>query len=79
MTSKTGMNPGGAMIVWRMVDDDSQPPKPINPHEIPAFVYAPLTLAEIGGKALVEAGVLAAFVLLFMAGAVAAFLRYDVR
>jgi len=79
ITSKTGMNPGGAMIVWRMVDDDSQAPKPINPHEIPAFIYAPLTLAEVGGKAVVEAGVLAAFALLFMAGAVAAFLRYDVR
>ncbi len=79
MMAKTGINPGGGMIMWRVEEENGKPPPVINPHEIPAFVYSPLTLADVGGKIMIEAGVLSLFVLVFMAGAVMAFLRYDVR
>lgn len=79
MMQKTGMNPGGSMIVLRIVEENGKTPEPINAHEMPAFTYAPISLAQAGGSALVEAGVLSIFILVFMAGAVAAFLRYDVR
>ena len=79
MVAKTGMNPGGRMVVMRVVTDDGKKPEPINTAEIPAFAYEPLTLADVAGGTAMDIILLLALNLLCIVGAVAAFLRYDVR
>jgi hypothetical protein len=79
MVGKTGMNPGGRMIMMRVVVGDEKKPAPINTAEIPAFTYAPMQLADVAGGTGMDILLLLALNLLCTAGAVAAFLRYDVR
>jgi hypothetical protein len=79
MVSKTGMNPGGGMMIMRVVQDDTQQPKPINTAEIPVFTYRAMRLADVIGGALPDMGVMALVNLLCILGAVMAFTRYDVR
>ena len=43
---KTGVNPGGGMV-FRMMTDNGEKPKPINPQELPPFVYQPPMLADL--------------------------------
>jgi ABC-2 type transport system permease protein len=76
---KTGMNPSGGMIMMRIETDHDAKPKPINPAELPAFQYTPMSLAMVGGSVIFDVGLLAFFNLLFFGCAFAAFLRYDVR
>ena len=78
MLEKTGMNPGGGMV-FRMVTTDSEKPKPIDPNELPPFVYRPALLADLLQGAMVDFGVLALFCILFLAVAHVAFMRYDLR
>ncbi|HUI66045.1 MAG TPA: ABC transporter permease subunit [Bacteroidota bacterium] len=78
MLDKTGMNPGGGMV-FRMRTDDSQKPTPINPREIPPFVYRPMTLSEVLPSAVIDIGLLLVCTLLFFAVAHLAFRRYDLR
>jgi len=73
---KTGMNPGGAMIVLKMSDEE---PEPIDPHELPDFQYAGFRLSESLDSAVVDMGILLFFNLIFFFGSFAAFVRYDVR
>ncbi len=77
--SKTGVVPGGRMFVFRSVVDDAEEPEPINPQEIPEFVYRQPTLTESLAAATTDIGLLVLFGLVFCGGAFAAFQRYDVR
>jgi ABC-2 type transport system permease protein len=78
LLAKTGMNPGGGMVVFRLADD-SPTPTPVDPREIPEFVYRPTSLAEVFPGALPDLGILAGVALLGFGVAFAAFIRYDVR
>ena len=75
---KTGINPGGGMILMR-ISDDGETPKPIDPRELPEFHYQRQSLDRVLSAAFVDLGILAMFNLAFFAGAFLAFLRYDVR
>ena len=80
MKEKTGMLLGGFRIMaFRSGDGQEAKKDPINPREIPPFVYASTPLQDVTGAALVDLGVLALFNLVFFAGAYVAFLKYDVR
>jgi ABC-type transport system involved in multi-copper enzyme maturation permease subunit len=78
MLEKTGVNPGGGMVM-RIVTDDSGKRKPIDPQEMPPFVYRHATLADVGADGIIDVGILAAFCLVFFAVAHIAFVRYDLR
>ena len=75
--AKTGMNPGGAMM-RRMVIGGAAPAA-INPAELPQFHFRPPRLAELLPAALGNVALLALAAVLFAAGAVVAFARYDAR
>ncbi|MFA6468273.1 MAG: ABC transporter permease subunit [Bacteroidota bacterium] len=80
MKEKTGMNTGGFSMVFRMVsDDNAEKPKPINISELPQFEFAPLSAISGIGYYAGYTGILAAFNLLFFAGAFISFKYYDVR
>ncbi|MGH7491312.1 MAG: ABC transporter permease [bacterium] len=79
MKEKTGMNLGGGFIMMRVTTGEEQEKKPIDPHELPEFVYHDQSLKKAIGEALFDLGLLAAFNLLFFAGAFVAFQRYDLR
>ncbi|MBP9211757.1 MAG: ABC transporter permease subunit [Bacteroidetes bacterium] len=80
MKEKTGMNTGGFSFVVRMVtNDDAAPPKPINISELPQFGFTPLSAASGLAPFAGYAGILAAYMMLFFAGAYRSFNRYDVR
>jgi ABC-type transport system involved in multi-copper enzyme maturation permease subunit len=78
MLGKTGVNPGGGMVL-RVVTDDGAKPKPIDPQELPPFVYRHATVAEVASDGLTDAGILALFCFVFFAVAHGAFVRYDLR
>jgi ABC-type transport system involved in multi-copper enzyme maturation permease subunit len=75
---KTGVNPGGGMVM-RVVTDDGTKAKPIDPTELPPFVFQDVTLGEALQAGLVNMGVLVLYCLVFFAVAHRAFVRYDVR
>ncbi len=79
MLAKTGMNPGGSMIMMRLRTDNGEKPKPINPHELPEFRYPPMMLGEVLPGALVDLFLQVGFIALLFAAAFRAFLRYDLR
>jgi ABC-type transport system involved in multi-copper enzyme maturation permease subunit len=80
MKEKTGMLLGGFRIMaFRSNDGEEAKKDPINPREIPPFVFKAVPLQDVFGAALVDLGILALFNLAFFAGAYVAFLRYDVR
>jgi len=76
---KTGINPGGRMIMVKMTMDDAEKPEPINPYELPQFEYKPIAFAESFHSALSDIGLLVLYNLVFFAGAFLAFNRYDLR
>ena len=81
MKDKTGTNPGGRMMVFRIKveGEEEKAPEPINPQELPQFKYNAAGLSEAFSSAALDIGVLAFFNLIFFAGAFVSFLRYDVR
>jgi ABC-type transport system involved in multi-copper enzyme maturation permease subunit len=79
MKKKTGMITGGRMMIVRNAIDDGKKTEPINPHELPEFIYHPMTLQELFGPSIIDLGLLVFFTLLFFLGAYISFLRYDVR
>lgn len=80
MREKTGMNPGGGMVFrFNRVGDEQTEAKPIDPRELPEFRYSGVPLAAAVEGALADIGLLALFNGLFFAGALVAFLRYDLR
>jgi ABC-type transport system involved in multi-copper enzyme maturation permease subunit len=78
MVAKTGINPGGGMVIMRMVGGQEDP-KPIDPRELPPFQYAPVQLAEVLPSGCMDLGLLVVFGAVFVLGAVVQFQRYDVR
>ncbi|TAK58007.1 MAG: ABC transporter permease [Bacteroidetes bacterium] len=76
--SKTGIVPGGRMMIFRQ-EINGEKPKPIDPYEMPAFSYTPYRLNNVLNDSLVNIGLLFIFNLVFFAGAYFTFLRYDVR
>jgi ABC-type transport system involved in multi-copper enzyme maturation permease subunit len=79
MTEKTGMNVGGGRIYVKVGGGPEEQREPINPAELPEFVFPEPPLAETLSSALVDMGILVLFGLGCFAGAFAAFVRYDVR
>ena len=78
MTEKTGMNPGGAMIIMRRSTDDTRH-QPINPNELPVFEYRRPDIAQSIPEAGIDLGLLAGLNAVFFFLAYWRFLRYDVR
>ncbi len=79
---KTGMSLSGGLRIQTVTDDgtgEPEKPQPIDPTELPQFVYAEPGLAETVQATVVDFGLLAVFTMLFFAGAFVSFLRYDVR
>ena len=81
LREKTGHNVGGSRIVIRVEsgEEKKKPPQPINPGEIPEFVYKSPELAGILKDAFPDITLLMLFNLIFFSGAFLAFLRYDLR
>jgi hypothetical protein len=79
MFAKTGMNVGGRMIMIRNGNNSGEPPKPIDPRELPPFEFAGVQLSAAIGNSLIDLGALLVSGMLLFAGACLAFLRYDVR
>ncbi|MCI0513437.1 ABC transporter permease [candidate division KSB1 bacterium] len=78
--AKTGMNPGSGMIVMRVRNDDSEEQeKPIDPKELPPFLYQKMALPEILGHSLLDLSLLVLLNIVFFVAAYVKFLRYDVR
>lgn len=78
MMAKTGVNPDGRMIMIRMGGNQEEA-KPIDPTELPEFHFTPPRLADVVSGAAGDLGLLGIFNLIFFAGAVIAFNRFDVR
>jgi len=76
--AKTGIVPGGHMMVMRQ-EIGGEKPKPIDPSEMPAFDYAPTYLRDALSSSFADMGLLLLFNIIFFAGSVVAFHRYDVR
>jgi hypothetical protein len=80
MLAKTGMNPGSGMIILRIRNDDSEAKeKPIDPKELPLFLYQKMTLHEILNHSLLDLSLLVLLNIVFFVAAYLKFLRYDVR
>lgn len=81
LREKTGRNVGGQRIIIRLSADEEEkkPPKPINPREIPEFLYEAHELPDILQASLPDIAILMIFNLIFFCGAFLAFLRYDLR
>jgi len=60
-------------------DGEEQKPEYIDATEMPQFEFRPHTAAQALSSAVVDFGFLSVFNLLFFAGTIVAFVRYDVR
>ena len=78
---KTGFNSGAGlrMITVKHGGEPEPEPERIDPAEMPEFKYSSPGLATILAASATDVGLLAVFNLLFFAGALVAFSRYDVR
>ena len=76
---KTGRSSGGIRMVVKLGDSEEDEPGPIDPTELPAFVWDPPPVDRVLRAGVFDLSLLAFFNLLFFAGAFVAFLRYDVR
>lgn len=77
---KTGMNVGGRMIVWKVtIDGEEEEEEPIDPNELPVFVYEPPSVSESVQAAIGDMGLLGLFNIMFFAASFVAFRRYDAR
>lgn len=74
---KTGSGGGWFMVTTQGQGEEE--PEPIDPHELPAFVYQEPDTETFAMAALTDMGFLMLFNIVFFAGAFVAFLRYDVR
>lgn len=82
MRQKTGRNiGGGGRIVIRLgePEEKAKQPQPINPREIPEFLYQLPGLSSVLRDALPDMALLMIFNLIFFSGAFLSFLRYDLR
>jgi ABC-type transport system involved in multi-copper enzyme maturation permease subunit len=78
---KTGRTIGAAAITIFDFNGEvnRKPPQPINPREIPEFVFQNPELSGILNDALPDVAIILLFNLIFFCGAFLAFLRYDLR
>ena len=76
---QTGRSGGSVRMVIKMVNDEEEEPGPIDPAELPAFVFDPPPMGSVLRAGIFDLSLLAVFNLLFFAGAFTVFLRYDVR
>jgi hypothetical protein len=82
MRQKTGRNiSGGPRVIIRLSgpEEETEQPQPINPREIPEFLYQPPELSSVIREALPDMAILMIFNLIFFSGAFLSFLRYDLR
>jgi len=86
MTEKTGMNSGGFVKIRKSTscggkgeEEQTELPETIDINEIPGFTYHSPKTSEALKAATVDIGLLFMFNLIFFAGAVVAFGKYDVR
>ncbi len=81
LREKTGHNVGRPRIMIRVkpMEEKKEPPRPINPGEIPEFVYQAPELSVLFKNALPDIALLILFNLIFFSGAFLSFLRYDLR
>jgi len=80
MRAKTGMNLGaGIMIFMARTGGPDEEEQTIDPNELPPFQYSGQSESDVINASLFDIALLAGFNLVFFAGAVVAFLRYDVR
>jgi ABC-type transport system involved in multi-copper enzyme maturation permease subunit len=77
MFAKTGMNPGNGMAVRMRLGGEE--PKPVDPSELPQFVYRPARISEVVPAALFNVALLLLMGIGVSSGAVAVFARYDAR
>jgi len=78
-TEKTGRSAGGIRMMIKFGDEEEDEPGPIDPSELPAFVWTPPPTAEVIRAGIFDLSLLGLFNILFFSGAFVAFLRYDVR
>lgn len=76
---KTGSVGGGMTLRIVTSGDNQKDPEPIDPREIPPFVYRQPPISAVLRSAVLDLGILGLFNLIFFVGAFVAFLRYDVR
>lgn len=81
---KTGHEVGDLGFIYRSAaasatGEKVKQNKPINPREIPEFLYQPPKLSDILRSALPNIAILLLFNLIFFCGAFLSFLRYDLR
>ena len=80
MKAKTGMNLGAGMMIFKArAGGPEEEEQAIDPNELPSFQYSAQSESDVINASLFDIGLLAGFNLVFFAGAVVAFLRYDVR
>ncbi|NUM80125.1 ABC transporter permease subunit [bacterium] len=77
--SKNNGETGGHMVRVKIGGAPQEKAKPINPYEIPAFHFQSMSVGEYITPALTDIGLLIGFNLMFFAGAVWAFSKFDVR
>ncbi len=78
LSGKTGMNVGGGMMIIEL-DDGSPEKDPIDPSEIPQFVYETESLSTSVKDTLPDFALLILFNCIFISGAFISFNRYDAR
>jgi ABC-type transport system involved in multi-copper enzyme maturation permease subunit len=76
---KTGRSIGNIKSIISIGDEPKKKSQPINPGEIPEFVYQSPELSVILKDALPDMAILLLFNLIFFCGSFIAFLRYDLR
>ncbi|MDH4034276.1 MAG: ABC transporter permease subunit, partial [candidate division Zixibacteria bacterium] len=80
LKEKTGMNVGGRMMVFKVkMDGEEEEEEPIDPNELPAFVYEPPSVPDSLQAATGDMGLLGLLNILFFAASFVAFRRYDAR
>ena len=80
MKEKTGMNLGGDVILFKMKrGGEEEEEKPIDPKEMPEFLYSAKAVSQVLEKAFPDMGLLMIYNLIFFVGAFVGFLKYDVR
>ncbi len=80
MTEKTGMNrSGGFRMIMITTGDEENEPEPLDPNEMPQFEFSSQTAGIAAANSLFDLGLLLLFNLLFFGGAIAVFMKYDLR
>jgi ABC-type transport system involved in multi-copper enzyme maturation permease subunit len=70
---------GGGIEIRVSTSSSAEPPKTIDPSELPVFSYEDVTMSSVLPIAFVDMGMLFGFNILFFVGAFVLFLRFDVR